>query len=420
MSSSAPRPAGHWLMATPHTLWRTGPGTVVPVGTGPGQSVEAAAVAEHLLAAAPPDHAVVGTLAFDETQPPALTLAPLTAHPRPDAAPTARRHATSDPEALATPFHPPVPYGPPTVGERPAGPTPEDRSYLHAVTRALHQLETGTIDKIVLSRSRHLTGPLLPNAATLWRRLVQAHPTAYVFAGRLPSDEGQSARTLVGASPELLLQRTGDRLRLNPLAGTTPRGPTPAADAAAARALLNSGKDRHEHALLITDLTRRLKPWCAHLDVPPTPSLTAAGGLWHLSTTITATLRRPVPSALRLAAVLHPTPAVCGIPRATARDLIHRLESRSRNYFSGITGWMDRYGDGQWVIALRCGELSPAALTLWAGAGIVAGSTPHGELAETTAKMNTVLHAALPQPCGSDGRHSGRPRSPGASGAVIV
>jgi isochorismate synthase len=115
-----------------------------------------------------------------------------------------------------------------------------------------------------------------------------------------------------------------------------------------------------------------------------------------LSTVIRARLRPPVPTALDLAALLHPTPAVCGLPRERARALIGRLEARPRGHYAGLVGWMDRHGNGRWVIALRCAELSPQGLVLFAGAGILPDSRPAQEHAETGAKLATMLQALDP------------------------
>uniref|UniRef100_UPI0034DEDF51 chorismate-binding protein n=1 Tax=Streptomyces flavofungini TaxID=68200 RepID=UPI0034DEDF51 len=115
--------------------------------------------------------------------------------------------------------------------------------------------------------------------------------------------------------------------------------------------------------------------------------------MWHLSTTVTGTLASPDTSALELACVLHPTPAVCGTPTATARDVIRDTEPFDRGFFTGVLGWGDAGGDGEWVVTIRCAEAEERSLRLYAGAGVVAASDPAAETAETGAKFRTFLNA---------------------------
>ncbi|UGY94910.1 isochorismate synthase [Streptomyces gobiensis] len=343
----------------------------MPTVPGPGQFARLARSAEDALRDAPAEYGVVGALPFHEHTPATLTLAPVSAAPR-------------------APHRRALPPGP-TV----AGP-PGDCGYLAAVAEAVRCLRAGAAHKVVLARSLHVPGLTPDDAPAVLSRLVQQQPTAHVFCVNVAPAARDSPRLLIGASPELLLARSGDRLLLNPLAGSAPRHTDRAHDRAAARALLASPKDRREHALVVTELRRQLAPWCRALQVPGGPGLKATGQLWHLSTVIRARLRHPAPNALQLAAVLHPTPAVCGVPREAARRLIEQLEIRPRGYFTGLIGWMDRHGDGRWVIALRCGELSPHGLRLHAGAGILGDSRPEAELAETGAKLATLLGALTP------------------------
>jgi isochorismate synthase len=115
--------------------------------------------------------------------------------------------------------------------------------------------------------------------------------------------------------------------------------------------------------------------------------------MWHLGTTITGELADPDVSVLRLAAALHPTPAVCGTPTAVARDLVGELEPFDRGYYAGAVGWVDTSGDGEWAVAIRCAEVAARSLRLYAGGGILPASDPEAELAETSAKFQTLLRA---------------------------
>ncbi|MGZ4242325.1 MAG: isochorismate synthase, partial [Actinomycetota bacterium] len=193
-------------------------------------------------------------------------------------------------------------------------------------------------------------------------------------------------------SPELLVARTGDRVRARPLAGTAARGRDTASDDAAGRALLASAKDRGEHALVVDAVRAALEPVCARLDMDPAPGLLATSKVWHLATELRGTLAERL-DALSLAARLHPTPAVCGTPRDAARAAITELEQIERTLYAGLVGWTDATGDGEWAVVLRCAEMQGRIALLFAGAGVVADSDPEAELAETDAKFRSMLEA---------------------------
>lgn len=198
--------------------------------------------------------------------------------------------------------------------------------------------------------------------------------------------------TLVGASPELLLRREGDVVVCHPYAGSAPREQDEAADRAAGAALAASAKNLAEHRFVVEAVIDALRPLCVDLTVPSDPSLAATPQVWHLGTRIVGRLREPAATALDLLEALHPTPAVCGTPTDEAARHIAAAEP-DRRFYAGAVGWQDARGDGEWVVAIRCAELSPdrRTLTAWAGGGIVAASDPDDEVAETTAKLGTVL-----------------------------
>ncbi len=136
-----------------------------------------------------------------------------------------------------------------------------------------------------------------------------------------------------------------------------------------------------------------MAPYCSTIDVPARPSLIRTAAMWHLSTTVTGTLAHPEVSALEIASSLHPTPAVCGTPTPLAREVIRETEPFDRGFFTGIVGWGDADGNGEWVVTIRCAEAEERMLRLYAGAGVVAASVPEDETAETAAKFRTFLHA---------------------------
>lgn len=196
-----------------------------------------------------------------------------------------------------------------------------------------------------------------------------------------------------GPAPELLVSRRGHSLLANPLAGSAPRSSDLAEDVRRAAALLESPKDLLEHAVVVSAIGEALAPYCVDLVVPDRPTLVKTAAMWHLSTTITGTLAPEPASALELACALHPTPAVCGDPTDLARDVISELEPFDRGLYSGVVGWGDAAGDGEWVVTIRCAEAGADSLRLFAGAGVVASSDPVAETAETTAKFRTFLEA---------------------------
>ncbi|HEX9697610.1 MAG TPA: isochorismate synthase [Actinomycetota bacterium] len=261
---------------------------------------------------------------------------------------------------------------------------PPRREYVAAVRAARDAIRAGALDKVVLARTLLLCFADAPDVRSLLASLRAADPSAYTFA------YGE----MIGATPELLIARDGLDVRTEPLAGSARRGDDQDSDAAAARALLASGKDHAEHAYVVDAIRAALAPVCDSLDVDGEPSLLSTSRLWHLRTRIHGRLRAPAPGALALAAALHPTPAVCGTPPGAARAMIGDLEPVDRGFYAGLVGWIDAAGDGEWAIQLRCGHVRGATMRLYAGAGIVAGSDPDAELAETEAKLD-VLRAAL-------------------------
>ncbi|GGL41826.1 isochorismate synthase [Planomonospora parontospora] len=268
-------------------------------------------------------------------------------------------------------------------------PAPED--YRKAVRRAVEILRSAADDdpdglrKVVLARTLELDCDEPVGLRDLLRPLAGRDLS---FAAPLPG-----GRTLIGASPELLVSRRGRTVLSNPLAGSAARSADPAEDRRRAEALTASAKDLYEHRLVVEAVADALQPYCARLQVPYTPELTSTETMWHLSTRVTGVLRDPGTPVLALAAALHPTPAVCGTPRAEARRVIEELEPFDRGAYTGLVGWTDAAGDGEWAVTLRCAEVAERTLRLFAGAGIVSGSDPEGELAETSAKFRTMLRA---------------------------
>lgn len=319
--------------------------------------------------------AVVGALPFAPDHPAALTAPEVLDH-------TATAFTTETP-AL------------PTI--RISGVMPAEAEHVDRVTTALGLLraDDNTLEKVVLARALTLEAESRIDPETLLAALVSHDTVGNGFSVDLSAAGAQwSGRHLVGASPEVLIRRRGDLVTAHPLAGSAPRSSDPELDRATAEELRASAKNLGEHAHVIDSLRASLEPLCSELHIPNHPSLTNTRHLWHLGTPVSGRLRDPSVTALDLALSVHPTPAICGTPTESARDLIRELEG-DRGFYAGALGWCDENGDGEWMVTIRCAVLEPdgTTLTAHAGGGIVAASDPTEELAETTVKFGTVLDA---------------------------
>ena len=290
---------------------------------------------------------------------------------------------------------------------------PSARDYADAVARALgimaEEAERGDgqdqggqdqggpgrdrLEKIVLARSLLVESAApIPVEALMARLRADRSVTAFRVA--LPAGVGHpQGRLLCGATPELLVEKRGRRIVSHPLAGSARRQADPLADRAAAEALAGSAKDRREHALVVESILDILAPHCRELGCPEGTRITSTRSMWHLGTRIEGRLKDEGTPSVLLASALHPTPAVCGVPTARAASLIKALEPVARDFYAGAVGWCDASGDGAWYVAIRCAEISGRQARLYAGAGIVPGSDPMAEAAETGAKFGALLAA---------------------------
>jgi menaquinone-specific isochorismate synthase len=254
-----------------------------------------------------------------------------------------------------------------------------------AVAKAVATIKAGGLRKVVLARDVFATADEPIDARVLLRRLAARYPDCFTFA----------CDGMLGATPELLVRRAGHQVSALVLGGTLPRGANPAEDKALGKELLASAKNNEEHAYAVESIRDALGLLCDTLDVDPRPSLLKFPNLQHLGTQVRGTLAdgQTLRSALALAAAVHPPAAVCGTPTGTALDLIRELEHMDRERYAGPVGWVDANGNGEWGIALRCGQLSGRTVRLFAGCGIVAGSEPTAELAETLVKLQPMRGA---------------------------
>ncbi|HTB81637.1 MAG TPA: isochorismate synthase [Opitutaceae bacterium] len=265
----------------------------------------------------------------------------------------------------------------------------EPGDYPTAVRRGLECIAAGELQKIVLARAKDLaaTQPLHP--LRVLNGLRQLFADCYAFS--VANGRGQS---FIGASPERLLRVRENALLTEALAGSVRRGATASDDAALASALLHSDKDRREHRLVLDSIVRRLSPLGLKLEFAEKPGLLRLANVQHLHTPVRAVL----PAGVRLLdalARLHPTPAVGGSPRERAMARLREFEGFSRGLYAGALGWLDARGDGEFFVGLRSALIDGAGARLYAGAGIVAGSSPEKEFAETELKFKAMQDALL-------------------------
>jgi menaquinone-specific isochorismate synthase len=247
------------------------------------------------------------------------------------------------------------------------------------VADAVARITGGEVDKVVLARDLVAIADRPIDLRRPLRRLAAAYPNCWTFA----------VDGLIGATPELLVRREKGLITSRVLAGTIRRTGDDAHDLALAASLARSSKDLEEHEFAVRSVADALEPHCQSMNVPETPFVLHLPNVMHLASDVAGVAANGA-SALGLAEALHPSAAVCGTPTDVARDLIREIEGMSRGRYAGPVGWMDADGDGEWGIALRCGQADPADPTrmrLFAGCGIVAGSDPAAELAESNAKL---------------------------------
>jgi isochorismate synthase len=256
--------------------------------------------------------------------------------------------------------------------------------YEMAVARAVEEIREDRIEKVVLAREVRVTASTAHDAAAAFGALRSAFPSCFCFCC------GSPEAAFVGASPELLVRRSGAGAATVALAGSTRRSADPAVDDHLGEGLLRSAKDRSEHDIVVRRIERSLRPHAVWVEAAAEPGVIKVANIQHLASPIRAQLAQPR-SAVELAGVLHPTPAVGGEPPAGALQAIGRLEALDRGWYAGPVGWMDAAEDGEFCVALRSALLRDRTAHLFAGAGIVADSDPAAELAETELKLGALL-----------------------------
>jgi menaquinone-specific isochorismate synthase len=263
------------------------------------------------------------------------------------------------------------------------------RSYESAVSRAVQRIERGEFQKIVLARAKEARATAALDPLAMLNGLRQRYPDCTSFS--VANGRGQS---FIGASPELLLRVEGGFVYTEALAGSTARGATASEDASLGTRLLRSEKDVREQRIVLESILRRLTPLGLELRYPARPFLKRLSNVQHLHTPFEARVPRGV-RLLDMLGALHPTPAVGGTPREVAVPAIAELEAFPRGLYGGALGWVDSRGGGEFVVGLRSALIEGNRARMYAGAGIVAGSSPEMEFAETELKFRTIQDALL-------------------------
>lgn len=253
-----------------------------------------------------------------------------------------------------------------------------------AVAAATERIGAGEMSKVVLAREVVVTAAAAHDPAALFGAMREQFPSCFCFCCGTPE------AAFLGASPELLVRRAGASVSTVALAGSTRRSSDPAVDDHLGEQLLRSDKNRREQRIVSERIVRALRPHAVWVEAAAEPEIVKVANIQHLATPVIAQLAEPH-SAIELAGMLHPTPAVGGEPWAAAEPAIAELEAMDRGWYAAPVGWMDATEDGEFCVALRSGVLRDRQAHLFAGVGVVAGSDPAAELAETEIKLDALL-----------------------------
>ena len=257
--------------------------------------------------------------------------------------------------------------------------------WITRVAQAVAKIHSGDIEKVVLARDLSATSAQAIDERPALRKLSSTYPSTWVF----------SVAGLIGATPELLIRLKRGMVTSRVLAGTISKSGDDARDLALAGSLARSSKDLEEHEYAVRSVADALEPFCSSTNIPETPFVLHLANVMHLATDVTGALieSKSNVDVFTLLNQLHPSAAVCGTPTDKAAKVISEIESMSRGRYAGPVGWIDARGDGELGIALRCGQISENTIRIYAGCGIVAGSDPEKELAESEAKFSAMKSA---------------------------
>ncbi|NOZ08093.1 MAG: isochorismate synthase [FCB group bacterium] len=264
---------------------------------------------------------------------------------------------------------------------------PDKKGYKKTVYKVLGAIKPGELEKVVISRSHYVKIDSRFSVISAMQVLRNAYGECTSFFFGFPQ-EG----TFFGSTPEQLIHKSGTQIRTEALAGTIRRGRNIEEDRLLGDTLFNSHKEREEHQFVIDQICRRLRAEVEGLTVGDRPRIFQLKNVQHLRTEISGTLKSEK-NVLDLAAILHPTPAVAGTPTDRALEVIRKLETHQRGWYSGPVGWLDPKGDGEFTVALRSALVINNEAYIYAGGGIVAESLPEKEWEETQLKLQPIISA---------------------------
>jgi menaquinone-specific isochorismate synthase len=260
-----------------------------------------------------------------------------------------------------------------------------EADWMERVGTAIKEIAQSPLEKIVLARDIKIEANQKIDARPILRNLAVNYPSTWIF----------SVDGLVGATPELLLRLSRGMVTSRVLAGTISKTGDDEKDLALAASLARSSKDLEEHEYAVRSVAQALDPFCSSTNVPESPFVLHLANVMHLATDVTGALieSKKQFDAFSILEKLHPSAAVCGTPTDLAAQLISKIEGMNRGRYAGPVGWIDARGDGELGIALRSGQIVENNIRIFAGCGIVAGSNPDKELAESNAKFAPMRSA---------------------------
>ena len=275
----------------------------------------------------------------------------------------------------------------PTKVETPDTNSPEFEQWAHSVESATDLIKQGEFKKIVLARELNVKLQYPVSGTRLLNYLRTQYPDCYSF---LISQDGETA--FVGSTPERLASFHDREVLTEGLAGSISRGKTASEDAVLEYELLHSQKDLSEHAFVLDAIEENLHRFSDVYEHPKAPGIKKLSNVQHLYTPVHAKIKEGV-SRTEVLSKLHPTPAVGGYPREAAMPYINKLEHFDRGWYAGPIGWINAYGEGEFVVAIRSGLINNNEVRFFAGCGIVEDSNPKKEWDETNLKFIPMLTA---------------------------
>ena len=263
---------------------------------------------------------------------------------------------------------------------------PGKKKYLQSIAGVTELIQQNAAQKVVIARSLALKFEEPPTSTQVLSHMKQQQPESYLFG--FEHEDG----LFFGASPERLVKVENGQAYSSCVAGSIRRGATAEEDERLGAELLGDNKNRGEHHYVVEMISDIFHQTCTDVKVPDGPRLLKIRDIQHLFTPVEGRLHDGA-TILQLVKLLHPTPALGGVPREAALDIIRRCETMDRGLYAAPIGWLDAEGNGEFAVAIRSALLTADEAHLYAGGGIVAHSQPQSEYEETLVKFRPMLRA---------------------------